>query len=298
MAKFITGTKYFRFESEDETPEVVRVRKYDEEDDRVIYQNDKKERFSLSSEAFTKKYRALKADGMMMFTIVELEDDLNDVIVSVNKIPCEDNIPFAICRQSIYDFFTNDSNGKVYDNNNAMYVGVSVSKETCPANIQYEQLLICNEVKYNNPVVVYVDDTLDSILSLFRTKKYDDTLRIHKQTQIPKFSGMAIGYAESLKQLLEINNFMYDFRKCFGVVDLPLAIGDAETLDIGNTEYLEREVKKNIMNTYVMKYSREINFDKMARDYVLATSSAEKYENLYIVAYDATNTDYVPRFPD
>ena len=152
-------------------------------------------------------------------------------------------------------------------------------------------------MKYNNPIVVYIEDTLEDILCLFKHKKFDNTLRLLKDRSLERFTNsIVMGYSETLKELLESNNFMFDFRKCFNIVEVPHPINpDFEGLSIENILYLENEYQFNILETYLIPYSRDIDFSEIKRNYMIVASAADKYSKLYVVGYDKAGGDYVPR---
>jgi len=79
-------------------------------------------------------------------------------------------------------------------------------------------------------------------------------------------------------------------------MELPFHINEEmEGLDINNTLFLENELKVNIMETYLVKYSKEINLKEIKRDYILATSIADGCKDIYIVGYDPADGKYIPR---
>ena len=49
------------------------------------------------------------------------------------------------------------------------------------------------------------------------------------------------------------------------------------------------------METYLVKYSKEINLKEIKRDYILATSIADGCKDIYIVGYDPADGKYIPR---
>ena len=97
--------------------------------------------------------------------------------------------------------------------------------------------------------------------------------------------------SSSLKDLLETNKFFYDFRTCFNIKEIPFHINDEdETLNDANKLYLSKELNEDIMNTYVLKYSKEYNLSKIERDYVLVSPIEDEQtrkNNVFIVGYDS-----------
>lgn len=287
-----TGQKFFRFLEGSETPSIIRILKVDQKKNTVRYLSDEKKETMTIEELDT--YKALRADGIIMFSIVNVSE-VQDVIVALSKFPNETGLPYAVCRQSIFDFFSN--NTTKYDDR--IYTGVSVSQDTCPANIDFKQVMSCNGVEYNKPVAIYLDDTLDDILSLFRHERFDKVLSELEATSkanLQHQNKLILGYNKSLRELMTANNFMYDFRKCFGIMEVPDKVDEeSEALSPVNILYLENELKVNIMETYLVKYTREIDLRSIKRNYVLVSSAAENFSSVYIVGYDKADGEYVRR---
>lgn len=298
-----TGAKFFRFIEGQEEPEIIRISTADEI--KVKYFDKSGQRHTMPYKELADNYRQLRADGIITFSIVSV-GEASDVLVALKSLPSEtipasmradipNNIPYAVCRQSIFDFFTN--NMKKTDG--VVYVGVSVNQDTCPANIDFNDMLTCTGLKYNRPVAVYLDDTLEDILKLFNHKKYNDALVALETASKhqPQFKDKAVlGLNKTLKELLVNNNFMYDFRKCFGITEVPFHIDEeSEGLSMENIIFLENELKVNIMETYLIRYTREIDLRSIKRDYLLVTSAADKFSKVYIVGYDTADGEYVPR---
>ena len=79
-------------------------------------------------------------------------------------------------------------------------------------------------------------------------------------------------------------------------MEIPFTIDeDSEGLSLENIIYMENEIKANIMETYLIRYTREIDLRTIKRDYKLVTSSSDKYDKVYIVGYDKSDNAYVPR---
>ena len=286
-SKIYTGTKFFKYcdEEEDATLDVLRITREENEKGILGCIDLDGNKYWISRDELTDNYTMLNPDGLMSISIVEL-DESPDIIVSVANLKKSDNLPFAICRQSIYDFFTNEM---VKDPDHTMYLGVSVNRKTCPANIDFNLLTTCNSIRETRFIAVYLDDDLDSILGLIRTKKYDDILRKMHVTMNKIYEGMnLIGLNDTLKDLLVELQFMYDFKSCFDVFVLDDAFEEnATTLSDNQLEQVKKYYSiNNIARTYVLPYSKEIRLSRTTKKFVLATSSADNYKKVYIVAYD------------
>lgn len=292
-AKIYCGSKFFRFM--DDQLEIVRVYKVDEKKQAVKYFTANKEKKSMSVDYLLNNYKRLAPDGMIIISVV-MTGEVRDVIVALKNLRTNvGNLPDVVCRQGIYDVFSHITNR---DENN-VYVGISISQDTCPADINFQDTLACTSKKDDSelPIFVYLDDSLDDILSLFSSKRYDDAIKecsLSLQGSIKEKN--IIGTTMSLRELLEHNNFMYDFRKCFKIMEVPFHIEvESEQLSNENILYMEKEMQINIMETYIVEYSREIDLKSIKRDYVLVVSAADKFDKVYICGYDAADGKYVQR---
>lgn len=294
----LPGSKFFKYSDDQDAPEIIRIRRVDTIKNKVSYYTEDWKKESMTYDELIKDYRKLRPDGAMMFSIVKVQE-APDVIVSLKNLSDDNNapnpkLPDVVCRQSIQDCFTNLARNGRNDT-----VGVSISQKTCPANIDFATVLMCTEVKRNYSLAVYLDDSLNDILKFISEKKYNDTLISLKNMSL-RATPMGMlpmnGYTETIRELLEINNFMYDFRSCFGITEVPFHIPeDKEFLNIENVQYLENYLKVNILETYLIKYTKEIDLRTIKRDYLLVSSAEDKHDSVYIVGYDKADGDYIPR---
>lgn len=293
------GVKFYRYNDGEDYPEIIRICKVDEVKKTIQVLDSKFNKKKITLEDID-KYRQLNPDGIISISIVK-NGNISDVIVSLgrfNNNEHDGNLPYAVCRQLIYDVFSNLAR----KTEGVVYAGMSISQETCPANINFKDSLLCDKLIDNRSLSVYLDDTLDDILRLISTKKYDSILRnlyeLSKSTDLGTFEPgtIGLGFCSSFRELLEKNNFMYDFRRAFKIIDVPHPIVEEdEALSIQNVIYLENELKFNIMETYLIKYTKEIDLRTIKRNYMLVSSSAENNKSIYIVAFDKSDGVYVPR---
>ena len=291
------GTKYFRYEADQDEPEIIRVRSFDETTKEVKYFDSNGNKKKMTLDDLKSKYKMLKPDGLLNVTIVKVGIG-SDVITSIVSYDDRSaDLPFAVCRQCIYDIFTNMTSRM-----NKTILGLSINRDSCPSNVNFKDVFMCEGVKETATIMVYLDDLIEDILKFLNVKKYDTVLRTTaEQIKANYMTFNNSGICETYRDLLEINHFMYDFRKCFGIIELPYSIegkdeyGDLDHLTFNNVVFLEDLVKRNIMATYVVKYTREIDLRTIKRDYILATSAAEDHKNVYIVGYDMSDNEYIPQ---
>ncbi len=286
------GTKFFKY-NEDSELELIRVRHVDKTKNKVKYVDQNNNKKSMTYEDL-EQYRMLRPDGIMNIITAKV-NNINDVIVTIAKLDRTDReLPFAVCRQYIYDIFSNMTN-KTADMN--PIIGVSVSEKTCPPNINFRDVLSCTGMKDFATFSIYLDDTLDDLLDLVNQNKYNSILRMSAEyASINLSMRYTTGLSYTLRELLETNNFMYDFRQCFDIMEIPYHIDpDSDMLSMENMLYIEDQIQQNIMETYVIKYSKEIDLSEIKRDYVIVSSAQDQYQDVYIVGYDTSDNEYVKR---
>lgn len=289
-----SGDKFYRYLDGVEEPEVVRIyslpSKKSKSDSVTYFDKDgSKKRMSLGY--LLDNYKMLKADGFMIFSIVKVGTGV-DVIVALGASDDASTGPYAICRQSVYDHFSNISN----TNEDICYVGMSISRDTCPANVKFDECMMCSDLEFSKPIRVYLDDTLEDILKLFSNSRFDKALVECEKHVLASSQKVFLGLNKTLKDLLESNQFMTDFRRCFKITEVPFHIDeDSETLSTENILFLENELKVNIMETYVVRYTKEINLRAIKRDYLLVSSAQDKFNSVYLVGYDTSDGKYLPR---
>lgn len=277
--KIFLGDKFYRYIEETDKVEIIRICKIKNENS-FTYIMDNGTKCNINKTELLNTYTRLKSDATLAFTIVNLQGDMKDVIVAMYKTKdLEDGnkLPYAICRQNIFDLFTNQvQKGKT------MYFGVSVSVDTIPEDVPFEMTLACNRIAYDNKVSVYMDDTLETILTFVNIGKFDAVLN-NLYTKVNKDE--IKGYCNSLTQLLIENDFMYDFLRAFDIhrVEFELETQDNGELDINQRIIIEEMLKVEMFRTYVLEYSKEINLKEIKRNYILVS---DKNKKLYIVGYD------------
>lgn len=277
--KIFLGDKFYKYIEETDTVEVIRICKIKNENSFSYIMLDGN-KGSINKSELLADYTKLKSDATLAFTIVNLQDNMKDIIVAIYRTADLENginLPYAVCRQNVFDLFTNQvQKGKT------MYFGVSVSVDTIPEDVPFEMILACNGLAYDNKISVYMDDDLETILSFVNTSKFDAVLN----NMYTKVSNSEIkGYCSSLKQLLVENDFMYDFLTGFNIhrVDFVLQTQENGELETNQRIIIEEMLKVEMFKTYVLKYDKEINLKEIKRNYILVS---DKNNKLYIIGYD------------
>lgn len=251
-------------------------------------------------------YVKLKPDGFVTFNIVTLGQNLKDVMVLVNRSTDTQKgsgLPYSVCRQCVIDLFA-----KQLSPDNVDYTGISISQDTCPADVQFENYLACESVDKSETIAFYIGDKLDNILSILKyTKDYDQTLLdLHDShcmhlannnkfiAESYKRKPEVDGYCSDLNSLLKLNNFDYDLQMAFGIVPLDMdfegtsnsiAIKDPVgnySLTIEASKVLSNILLANIDKSLVIKYDKDIDLDAIKRKFCLVS---DKNKDVYLVAY-------------
>lgn len=285
--KIYSGSKFYRYLDGQDYPEIIRLLNIDYDKGIVKFLDVDGNKKKSSYEYIAKNFKMLAPDGLISFNHVNMPDGNEDVIVALKAFPKTDkewdnmsDMPYAICRQMSADVFSN-----TFDVEHPI-IGISISQDTCPANVDYGVMLACTGLNYSRMIAVYLDDTLDKILSLFDNKIFD---KVFENVIYPRWKDTR-GCCQSLEELLRTNKFMFDFRKCFRVIEVPFIITEddvqSEQLCELNTNFLANELKINITETYLIEYSRDIDFSKFKRKYVLISSADNGFSKVYVVGYD------------
>lgn len=299
----LVGRKFYRYldENDESSLEVVRVIGVQNVESVKIKKEDGSVE-KVNPEYIIENYRAIKSDGVMGFAIVSINDGcgnlVNDIIVCLYKqsdLDEHNTMPYVVCRQNVNDIFYEYMN----PNPEVLYAGCSVSVDSIPSHLNMDSMLQCESVDKYYTVQVYLDDSLDEILSMVKTSKYDEVFKniqaayirayeqIHGAGRIKKGLPSYHGYCNSLKTLLEENNFMYDFNSCFGIVSLNFKV---EIIDDNGTWRLKGELihqlmdilKKNIKTTYVIPYDKTVDLSNIKMGYIIAK---DINNDMYVIGY-------------
>lgn len=301
------GDKYYKREANDDS-EDFRIVKMKNENTFVCKftgGNTKKlSRCEIEDLCFD-EYAKIKPDVIMTFSIVEVAvfenekkevEVIKDVMVGIYRTKDLDekkNIPFAVCRQGIQDFFTTQINRNPY----VQYVGLSMNQNNVPEGMDFMMLMACNKMLSSVAVAVYMEDTLDEILSFVNASKLDSVLT-SLCTSAPD---NIVGNYKTLRELLEANDIMYDFYSAFDIIKVPFdikCIEDTDEIMPDQRKYIENQKKCEMLKTYVLEFARDFELSDIKRDYILLS---DKNNKLYVMAYDKggyVNDIYQKEFND
>ena len=284
--KIYVGDRFYKEFSDDDKEDFRIVKIKNENTFRIKYTNGELD--TITRDVIEKEYVRLIPDGLIAMNIVNVgkvrpedKEELKDVIVAIYKTEDLDNgvnLPFAVCRQSIEDLFTKQINTNPY----VQYAGMSMNQNNVPAGCDFIMILACNSIAYSVCCSVYLDDTLEDILGLINTKKFDDVL----SSMYAKIAPNVFGYYPTVKELLVNNDFMFDFRQAFNIekVYFTMKVNEEDySMDLEQLKVLENIVHFIMEEPYVIPFSRDINLDDIKRSYLLVS---DEKDNIYIVIYD------------
>ena len=271
------GCKFFKF-NDDGTLEVLRVIRMKNQTTFVM-RNTKGETFKMAEKELQDNYTKLNPDAYISLSVIELDNGMKDVVITLHRkeeINKGDTSPYVICRQSIYDFFTN----QLVKIEGLQYVGMSVSRDTCPPDIDFNGCAICNKILSTQMIDVYLDYKFNDIMELLDTEHGDKVLS-NLALQAPYNMR---GYETSVKNLMLNTRFMYDYLKAFDIYPLnfKLTIQEGNVIPEDQIRAIEDIIKYSISAVCVIPYAKDIDLSKIQQDYILVS---DVEENLYVVAY-------------
>jgi hypothetical protein len=178
---------------------------------------------------------------------------------------------------------------------NPKEVGMCMSIETIPDGVDYNIMTTCNGLRHYTMVAAYIDDKLDDILACLKLNKYNAVLeelfqghmvhvRIDKEESMKQ--PIHMGYCRTLRSLLDYNDFMYDFRRAFGIEQINIKLSSEITEDnkLSNNakEFLQKLYNKFILDELVIKYDKDIDLESIKKTAMMVCDCDD---NIYIITY-------------
>lgn len=298
------GERYVR-EKDDEII-ILRIIKIKNEND-VVVKDDHGNTFPTTMNVLRNKYSLLNPDGFLSFNIVYIDGGLNgrfdDVIVTLHTrkdMESESKIPTVICRQNINDLHAAQLKIEKQGTNKDFY-GMSISKETCPEDVKFESILSCDGLVKSVPVAVYVDDTFEDIMSVIKVKEFDNILEsifvdhVRRECNNNQSSGLIYnkmislptidGFVKTLRELLVMNNFMYDFYRTFDIIPLKninITTGMSKEDIVLLMKVLGSFLNVNLTSFRMIRFGKDIDLSRLKTSYQLI---ANEKEEIYLVLY-------------
>lgn len=310
------GKIFYKYISEDYL-EVFRIIGFAGNDTvkvKVIEGGDVNSTLTMKYKTICEEYTFLLPDGVIVFSEVNvgtrntdngLRLNVSDIIVAQYRsddISSGNMEPWAVCRQNITDLFSQ----MMVENPEDALVGMSTTKASLPAGVEYEIMMACESMNNSIMVNMYLIDTLDDILGLIKTQPFDKVLeantidhvrsvenKLNRKLKLKPGTKSVDGYCLTLRQLLTENNFWSDVEQGFNILTINTPIELTETMESLSEDMkykLSHIIRKAIANTIVIKYDLDIDLSEFKNNpYVLVRDSNK---DLYVVGY-TTLGDYI-----
>ena len=280
--ELIKGTWFYKV-TESGT-DLIRLERIKNENCFVFTRNrNYREKFKLTKEEFD-EYVMLNPHGYFTAATVKL-DTGRDVICTLHRladINNDDNMPYAVCRQSILDIFANLAKPEEDKN---VYIGLSLSKDTCPPDVDFITMLYAKDTLFTSSVAVYLDDDISDILHYIPMTNFNEVLTNMPQLEIDPSAGhTAVGQCMTLRQLLDYTEFIYDFKSAFAVsiLDGELELNDDGTMTQESIDTIQNALGFTLFDPFGIEYGYDIDFNTIANDYVIVSDKSNK---TYVVSY-------------
>lgn len=245
-------------------------------------------KLSMTKEELDKCIK-LDSDALLCLMTTTLDEDVRDVYACVHRTDDMRNgikEPVMILRQNIYSSSKNAFNAGM-----DIYVGECLVNPKFDNDEQFKSLLEFNTIDDTLSVALYVDDKFKDIKQFItghNARKFDEVLRTIKSNNT---QSMLKGYCETLDQLFEENNFMFNYRMIFNIaqVDFPIELDNNTdkdgviTLNSKQISRLEDLLRAYITDVKVLKYDKDIDISKIVSKTHIMIS--DETENIYLVSY-------------
>lgn len=291
LYEYPIGAYFFKYEEINDNNELILLRLYKVKSKNTFLLKDKLNNKVVLSKDQLKEFSMLKPDGLIIHVLASDPQQGVDTLCMLYRLKDIDNninIPYAVCRQNIIDPFETILN----NDKNTIYVGVSISKDTAPAEFDYNSVCVAVGIRDQKIHFVYKDDLFEDIMSFVDESKYDKALEIINEHMSDVDTIKYKGFCKSYRSLLMENDFMYDFKRAFDIIRVRISIDtsiNSWTEDgvykINQDEImtLESLTKHLVLNPILIKYDRSIDLDEIKRNYILFE---DLNKELYIVSYD------------
>lgn len=277
------GCMYYKYKGD----ELVKYRivSINKEDSTVVVKDNDGKRSTIPSSDL-KNYVELLPDAMLHLMITE-KGGYKDVYVCIHRydaIAAGKNEPAVIVRQDAI----NDL-GNFTKPGDKIVVGECVTQQTLIGNAGIMDHVDFDKVLFDTITYIYLDDTLDSIMSVISRSAQDKTNAVLRElTQ--RNNDMITGYCSSLKELLTHVNFMYHYRSIFNinqvdwmVTTIPGKKPDTFTLPTEQIGRIQDMLRKYITNVMAIAYDHDLDVSKIVSyKHILISDKSGK---IYLVAY-------------
>ena len=282
----LLGSKYQTYINDELV--VLRIIKIKNENTYVLKDKDNNKVIMTSKEL--NECVLLEPDAFLnIFSSID-EQDLKDVYVCVNKsvdLVSNKQLPALVIRQCIYNNMKNMAAS--LQSSNDIYLG------DCFLNVEgvnIEEILQFKDINDSISLALYIDDSLDNIFGCIgkEDEKINEVLKeLKENTNLDNYN--VLGICDTLRQLMEDNDFMTNFRYIFNItqVNFPIEIEDTIIEDglvkINNKqkELICKIVGYELFNISVIEYDKDIDISKIvSKSHIVIADSNNK---IYLISY-------------
>ena len=284
------GDIFYRYEDDKEEAEIIRICRA--KNTNKFIAETQNGNITITRNELIENYTRLKNDAFLTFFVLKLDKGAKDVMIAMHRrkdLDENNNVPYALCRQQFENSFNS-----ILIKDDMYHIGVSMSKDTCPNDVNYEDLFLCNGVDAGITVSTYIGDTLDTILHFIKTEKFDSIL---KEIDDNANQSIVEGPCRNLKELLEYHDFMYDYLLGFDITRVPFKVEDNK-LTLEQIKYLEGLTKHIFIDKMIVQKDSDIDLEKIERSHI---KICDEEQNIYIVLYiegEYNNEYYRENFKD
>lgn len=284
----MNGTKIHKYDK-DGNLLVYRIIGFKDESGYILKGENVKGRIYESEETINSEYIKIAPDAFFeVFSSSKRMSGtlIKDVFICVKKagdILNDKNEPALVIRQNVLST-TKGAINNMLD----IYVGECITS----AWGNPVDLFDFDEIGKAISIAIYVDDTQESILAAIPDKdkiQFNADLKAIKKTNT---STMVKGFCETLAELMDENNFLFNYRTIFNImqVDFPIYIDNRSVNEEGDIilnkkqhRRLEDELRQHINITGVVKYDKDIDISKIVSFTHIMVS--DKSGTIYLIAY-------------
>lgn len=255
------------------------------------YYDDAIETYKLNYKYFNSNFNKFSPVGKLAFFVLK-NNGIKDIAIAFMRKEDmnSDHIPYAVCRQNMVDHYDLMAKGDPME----CKLGCAMSKDTAPNMAVYKSLFSADEVVSCFTVSTYLDDRLSELVSMAPQLELCFILDQLKEYLTKKYERMGYSAPKGLYktplQLMMGTDFEAEYYRALKIIPMPISLRIAyKAHELGTLELtiLKDITGKIITNNKLVKYSKDIDFSKVTRDYLLLV---DINRNLYIVLFDEIYT--------
>lgn len=302
------NTRYFKYNDNTDPSSlyVIRIIGYQntEEIKYEVISGDIKTRGKMKISELQENYTRLNQDGIISIMSVKLKNSDDIMVMFMRQDDLKKGIgdPYVICRQAAVDIFQ-----YIHQNNGVDCFGISISRDSCPGNVEFDNFRACNSITGQINICYYIGDKLNDILSIAKLKNFDAILNSmfidhakYKSIDMPfafdnfKKRDILDGYVKTVDLLLKTNNFEYDIYGAFNIIPMSIDLSNSagKSLNEDDKYKLSFILRQNICNSIVLKYDKDIDLTKLTHR--LYRLISDIHNDIYLVIYDTFGEYHVP----